>query len=317
MPLPSDEQLIKTAENVLGLFKGVFGPHAGYRPAHAKGQVLNGTFTPSAAAKSLSKAPQFNAASTPITVRFSNSTGIPQIPDTDGNANPRGIALRFNLPSADGKRKHTDIVGHSTPCFPARTGAEFGEFLSAVKESTPGLASPTPVEKFLGSHPAALAFVTAPKPFPVSFSTQPYYALNAFKFINAEGKETWIRYTFLPEAGTQVLDDKAVEGKGPNYLFDELAERVKSNPIGFKLVAQIGEEGDVTDDINHHWPDSRKVVELGSFKLNSLDEDSVKNQKYLIFDPIPRVEGIEPSADPILEFRAALYLISGRERRAV
>jgi catalase len=33
-------------------------------------------------------------------------------------------------------------------------------------------------------------------------------------------------------------------------------------------------------------------------------------------DPIPRVDGIEPSADPILEFRAALYLLGGRERRA-
>jgi len=285
-------------------------------PAHAKGQVLNGTFTPSAAAKSLSKAPHFNAASTPITVRFSNSTGIPQISDTDPNASPKGIALRFNLPSADGRRKHTDIIGHSLPLFPARTGAEFGELLAAIKASTPDLPHPTPVEQFVGSHPSAFAYVTAPKPLPVSWGTLQYYALNAFKFINAEGKETWIRYTIVPETGIQSLDDKAVESKGPNYLFDEIAERVKNGPIKFKLVAQIGEDGDLTNDITHHWPDSRKVVELGSFQLDSLDEDSVKDQKYLIFDPLPRIEGIEPSADPILEFRAALYLISGRERRA-
>jgi catalase len=285
-------------------------------PVHAKGQVLNGTFTPSAEAKSLSKAPHFSAASTPITVRFSDSTGIPQIPDTDPNANPRGMALRFNLPSENGKRKHTDVIGHSTPHFPVRTGAEFGEFLTAIKATAPDMPHPTPVEQFLGSHPSALTFLTAPKPFPASWGTLPYYALNAFKFINTEGKETWIRYQMVPETGTQSLDDKDLESKGPNYLLEEIAERVKSGPIKFKLIAQIGEEGDVTDDITQQWPDSRKVVELGSFQLDSLDEASVKDQKYLIFDPLPRIEGIEPSADPILEFRAALYLISGRERRA-
>jgi len=39
-------------------------------------------------------------------------------------------------------------------------------------------------------------------------------------------------------------------------------------------------------------------------------------QKQIIFDPIPRVEGIDPSEDPLLELRAAIYLLSGRRRRA-
>jgi catalase len=226
------------------------------------------------------------------------------------------MALRFNLPSENGKRKHTDVIGHSTPHFPVRTGAEFGEFLTAVKATKPDSPHPTPVEQFLGSHPAALAFVTAPKPFPASWGTLGYFGLNAFKFINAEGKETWIRYRMVPETGIQSLDDKDLESKGSDYLIEEIAERVKIGPIKFKLVAQIGDEGDVTDDITQQWPDSRKLVELGSFELDSFDEASVKDQMYLIFDPLPRIEGIEPSADPILEFRAALYLISGRERRS-
>jgi catalase len=226
------------------------------------------------------------------------------------------MGLRFNLGLKDGKRWHTDIVGHSTPHFPVRTGAEFGEFLQAIGGSPAGTPSPSPIEKFLGSHPAALTFVTAPKPSPVSFGTEPYYALCAFKFINAEGKETYIRYQMLPEAGIQVLDAATVEGKGANYLFDEIEERVKSGPVGFKLLAQIANEGDPTDDITQQWPDDRKTVELGKFTVEKVSSDSDKEQKTLIFDPIPRVEGIEPSADPILDFRAALYLISGRERRA-
>jgi catalase len=224
--------------------------------------------------------------------------------------------VRFQLPPVDGKRKHTDIIGHSTPHFPVQTGADFIAFLKALGGSPAGTPSPTPIEQFLGSHPAALRFVQAPKPFPVSMATEQFFALNAFKFIAEDGKETNIRYQVLPELGHQTITNEEAASKSENYLFEEIVERVKAGPISFKLVAQIGEDGDPTDDITEEWPESRKIVQLGTIKINSVVEDSLKEQKVTIMDPIPRVEGIEPSADPILEFRAALYLISGRERRA-
>src|SRR4029077_18012402 len=112
-------------------------------------------FTPSPGAGLLTRAPHIQRESTPVTVRFSNSTGIPSIPDNDPNANPRGIAVRFHL----AERQHTDIIGHSTDGFPTRTGEEFLEFLRALAASGPATPSPSPVEKFLGAHPAALAFV--------------------------------------------------------------------------------------------------------------------------------------------------------------
>jgi catalase len=43
--------------------------------------------------------------------------------------------------------------------------------------------------------------------------------------------------------------------------------------------------------------------------------DDAAQQKHVIFDPIPRLPGIEPSDDPLLELRAAVYLSSGRRRR--
>lgn len=100
----------------------------------------------------------------PITVRFSSSTGLPQIPDTDANANPRGIAIRFHLPDVDGKRQHTDIIAHSTKYFPTRTGAEFLEFLQAAGGSNAAEAVP----EFLGRHPETARFLQDPKPSPVS-----------------------------------------------------------------------------------------------------------------------------------------------------
>ncbi len=162
MPLPNDEKLIALSQNIVSQFDTIFGLHSGFRPAHAKGMMLTGKFTPSAKAPTLTRAPHMSRASTDVTVRFSNSTGVPVIPDNDPNAAPRGCAVRFHL----AEHSHTDIVSHSTDAFPARTGEEFLEFLQALatsdlsKPSDPG--NPSPIEKFLGSHPAALAFVQAP-----------------------------------------------------------------------------------------------------------------------------------------------------------
>ena len=167
MPLPTDEKLLALAQNVLQQFDTIFGLHPGFRPAHAKGTMLTGTFTPSPQAASLTRR-TYQRASTPVTVRFSDSTGIPVLPDNDPHADPRGMAIRFHL----AEHSHTDIVAHSTDGFPARTGEEFFEFLHALatsdlsKPSDP--ANPKPIEKFLGTHPAALAFVQPNPALPAS-----------------------------------------------------------------------------------------------------------------------------------------------------
>src|SRR5947209_17781314 len=86
------------------------GVHPGFRPAHAKGLMCAGTFNPSRQAAELTRAPHASRPATPVTVRYSDSTGLPTIPDNDpARSGPRGIAVRFHL--AD--HVHTDIVGHS------------------------------------------------------------------------------------------------------------------------------------------------------------------------------------------------------------
>ena len=311
MPLPSDEKLIALADDLLAQFDGIFGLHPGYRPAHAKGTMLTGTFTPAPDAAKLSKAPHFASAATPVTVRFSDSTGIPVIPDADPNASPRGMAIRFHL----GERVHTDIVSHSTDGFPTHTGAEFLGFLKAVASTPPGAPSPSPVELFLGANPTALAFVQAPKPPAVSFATEKYFAVTAYEFINASGDSQFVRYQIAPENGAQYLDEEQAKAKGPDYLFEEIKQRVGAGPLKFKVTAQLAGVGDVVNDATIHWPADRKVVDLGMLTLTTPVADNATEQKQIIFDPIPRVEGIEPSNDPLLELRAAIYLISGRRRR--
>jgi catalase len=316
MPLPTDEKLLALSHNIIAQFDAIFGLHPGFRPAHAKGAMLSGTFTPAADASALTRAPHVTRASTPVTVRFSNSTGVPVIPDNDPNAVPHGMAVRFHL----AEHSHTDIVSHSTDGFPTRTGEEFLEFLKAVassdlsKPSDP--ANPKPIEKFLGTHPAALAFVQAPKPAPSSFARETYFAVTAMHFANGNGETRFGRYRILPAAGNDYLDAKAAAAMGPNYLFEELQKRIAGGPIEFRLVAQLANGGDVVDDATIHWPADRPLHELGKIVLTKPVANDAAEQKQIIFDPIPRIDGIEASADPLLELRAAVYLISGRRRRA-
>ncbi len=86
-------------------------------------------------------------------------------------------------------------------------------------------------------------------------------------------------------------------------------------PVRFRVKVQLANEGDAVDDATVHWPEDRTVQELGTIALTEIVADDLDEQKHIIFDPIPRVDGIEPSADPLLELRAAAYLISGRRRR--
>ena len=314
MPLPTDEKLLKLSHDVLAQMETIFGLHPGFRPVHAKGMLLQGTFTPTPAAKELSRAQHLNQPQTPVLVRFSDGTGIPLIPDTDPNARPWGFAVRFVL----GEHLHTDIVSHSTDGFPTHTGAEFFEFLKALAASDPANLAGSPLEAFLGSHPAALKFVQAPKPFPVSFAQESFFGITAMEFTNAAGKLRFGRYRIVPEAGNAYLDEAVASAKDANYLFTELTERLAKAPVRFKILVQLANAGDVVDDATINWPEDREQLDLGALTLTApvAADAQIAEQKQIIFDPIPRLDGIAPSADPLLELRAAIYLISGRRRRS-
>src|SRR5262249_60503212 len=160
MPLTTDEKLLALSREVIEAFDKVnAGVHPGFRPAHAKGILLTGTFTPSSEAASLTRAPHLQRNSTPVTVRFSNFAGIPSVADNDPQgAGPRGFAVRFHL----AEHVHTDIVAHSVDAFPARTAQGVLEFLNALIATAPAGPHPNAIERFLGAHPAAAQFPQLP-----------------------------------------------------------------------------------------------------------------------------------------------------------
>jgi catalase len=314
MPLTTDEKLLTLSRDVVEAFdKADGGVHPGFRPAHAKGILLTGTFTPSSEAASLTRAPHMQRKSTPVTVRLSDFAGIPTVADNDAqNASPRGCVIRFHLD----EHVHTDIVAHSVDAFPANTAQGFLDFLNALIATDPAGPHPNAIEQFLGAHPAALAFVQAPKPIPTSFAKESFFAVSAFKFTNTNGVSRFGRYRILPVAGNEYLDDAGAAAKTSDFLFDELKARVAKEPVKFRIVVQLAKDGDTTDDATVRWPEDRLQLTLGEISLTAIAPDNAGEQQRLIFDPFPRVDGIEASADPLFEPRANVYLMSGRRRRA-
>ncbi len=293
------------AEQLVDAFNGVFGVHPGMRANHPKGILLEGTFTPNASAASVSKAAHLQKKKTPVpvTVRFSAGSGLPNVPDT--NEMPRGMAVKFSLP--DGSK--TDIVVLSFNGFPVATAEEFRDFLLAIAASGPDAPKPTAFEKFLGAHQAAKAFVETPKPPPVSYATLPYFGINSFKFTNAKGAATFGRYQLQPVAGEQFLTKEKLATLGPDYLSNEIRERVRRGPAKFKLLVQVAEKDDKIDDPSIAWPDTRKKVDLGTITITKAVADSQTAEKKLLFVPGALVPGIE-AADPMIAARSAAYIVS-------
>ena len=116
--------------------------------------------------------------------------------------------------------------------------------------------------------------------------------------------------------GSEYLTDTEAAARSPNFLFDEIKERVAKEPVRFRVIVQLAEDGDTVDDATIRWPEGHPEQAFGEISLREIAADDASEQQQIIFDPIPRVDGIEVSADPLFEQRANIYLMSGRRRRA-
>jgi catalase len=287
------------------------GLHPGFRFAHAKGLVLSGTFTPAKGAASISRAAHLRGATVPVTVRLSDGTGVPQINDDNPNASPRGMAIRFALPGG----AFTDIVANSHNGFFVGTGEDFLAMLKAIAATKPDSPHPSPIEQFLGSHPRALKVVIDSKALPQSFATLGFFGNNAFIFVDSTGTKRPGRYQILPVAGIHHLDSTAATKLSPNYLFDELHRRIARGPIKYRLLVQLANPGDPTNDGSIVWPDDRKRMELGTISLTNIAPNNDELQRSLTFNPIFLTDGIQLSDDPFPPLRSAVYALSVAHRR--
>src|SRR5207244_6290685 len=101
--------------------------------------VVEGHFKASPGAAQLSRASLFDGRAIAVTVRFSDSGGLPSVADGSAGANPHGMAIKFHLPGGT----DTDMVINSLKFFPVATGEDFRDLLLAISQSPSDAPKPT------------------------------------------------------------------------------------------------------------------------------------------------------------------------------
>jgi catalase len=299
-----------TPEQVVDGVYERYGRHPGYRALHAKGIFCRATFTATPEAGMLTRAAHMQGESVEALVRLSNGSGDPDSKDYAPDV--RGMAASFQLP--DGSR--TDISAQTAPNFPVKAPEDF---VDAVQANVPGVARLWKIPAFLAKHPSAIPGLKAnldaltPRP---SFANYTFFAIHAFKWVNAEGAEQFVRYTWLPEAGEAKLSSGEAKELGRDYLHEEIGERLAREGVRFKLQLQLAAPDDPTDDPTSNWPDDRETVTAGTLELTEAIPSPEENGEIVVFDPVRVTDGIELSDDPILRFRPRAYDVSAQRRSA-
>lgn len=296
------------AADLVAGFDALFGVHEGMRAAHARGVCCDATFTPTAEAAGLSRAPHFQAP-VPATVRFSHGSGDPSA--HDGGREPRGMAVKFHLDA----RRTTDIVAINQPVFITRTPEEFLEFVR-LRKPDPETGQPdlAKLVEFIGARPEAqraAQILLAAVPL-ASFLTTEYFAIHAFRFVAADGTARFGKYRWEPALGVASLTHDEAAQRAADYLTLDLVERLEKEPASFALHVVLDREGDNPADPTEEWAD-RETIVAGHLEVAAPVEDQQACERRL-FDPTRLCDGIEASDDPILNIRPHAYAISSKRR---
>ena len=286
--------LVNTLEQVNGL-------HPGFRRAHPKGVSVTGYFESNGQGQAISKAQVFRPGRVPILGRFSLAGGQPYAADTPQTV--RSLAILFKQP--DGEEWRTAMI--NIPVFFVNTPQAFHDFLlvSSPDPRTKKVNS-TAMGAFLAKHPetaAALKIIDS-HPFSSGFADSPYYALNAFRFVNAEGESSPVRWWIKPDQSSEAGNSA---GTDKNYLFNALIRQIHSGPLRWHLVLTVGQTGDPTAEAATSWPADRKQIDVGTLTISSIESEDTSPTRDINFDPLVLPAGISPSDDPLLSARSAAY----------
>jgi catalase len=290
---------------VSGLF-ATGGNHPNVRASGAKGICVDGTFTPSTEAASLSKAPHFTDP-VPVTARFSMGGSNLNISDKT-KAATRGIAVRFTHREGD-----LVLVMISAPVFVARTPQQLLDFLTVRLPGPDGKPDPEKIRAFASANPETTrqaAWLNA-RPVPASFAGVDYWGVHAYTLTNGRGEAKVAKLKAIADAGQLSLTEDELKVKTDNFYAEELKDRVGKGAATFTLTAILGEAVDPVDDVTAIWPEEdRKAVKLGTIAITAVQPTATCDAA--TFDPVAgQPEGVAgPADDPMFEIRSPAYAIS-------
>ena len=219
----------------------------------------------------------------------------------------RGLGLAIGFPGAQQWR--TAML--NLPVFPDNSPQGFYDrlFASQVVADT-GEPDPAKMAAFLAAHPETAAAMEVMKKHPPTpgFADSTYSSLNVFHLVAESGTSTPVRWSFVPRQAAL-----AHSVKGDDELFDALVRQLKTTPLQWDLRFTVGTQDDPIDP-TLPWPADRRVVDAGTLTLTGAETERAGNARDVNFDPMVLPDGIEPSADPLLSARSAVYAASYRAR---
>lgn len=296
---------------MIGAMEAAFGVTPGHRRNHIKGTCAVGQFVGLTSARSYSRSRLFSGEVIPVIGRFSVAGGNPDV--SDAAKGVRGMALEFRLPG--GGLQHMTMI--NAPVFGASVPKTFYDMLVAMQpDPKTGKRDPERFRAFVDSHPdfQGLAKYTSSHNPPPSYANSRYYSLHAFRFVNAAGGKTLVRWYFQPRDGVKELSDAERDAAPKDFLESELIGRTKKGPVEWDLYIVIGQQGDPETDPSKPWPADREEVKVGTLTLTGAMPQEQGQCGPINFDPLVLSDGIEATDDPVLKARSAAYAISFGKR---
>lgn len=297
------------AAKIIDRFEQVNGVHPGFRRNHAKGVCIAGWFDSNGAAAKYSKAAVFQPGRVPVSGRFALAGGQPYANDTAHTV--RSMALRFQ--PVGGEEWRTGM--NDIPVFPVRTAQAFYEQLAASRpDPRTGKSDPAAMKAFLAAYPESARAIATIKAYPFSsgFGNAAYNSLNAFRFVDVQGRSTPVRWSMRPLAAFAPAAEPTNDDA--NFLFDAVIAEISRAPLHWHLVVTLAQAGDPTADATQAWPADREQVDAGMLTIDRVEGEDDGACRDINFDPLVLPSGIEPSDDPLLGARSAAYAQSFTRR---
>jgi catalase len=283
------------------------GPALGHRRNHAKGVCFTGTFEANGNGAELSKATVFASGQYPVVGRFNLATADPNA--KDAMVRVRGLGISIKTP--DGQEWRSAMI--DAPIFPVSTPQAFYALLTAS-----GSKDPDAMKNFIGANPEFLTFLGWAKsaPWTGSYAEEHYNSLNSFLFVDGSGTKRTIRWSLVPVAQPVPISPEELAKRGPDFLEQEITQRVAAGPQRWTLVVTVANPGDPTADPNKAWPSDRRTVEVGTLTVQQIEAEPTGPCLNINFDPTVLPSGITTSDDPFPAARSAAYSRSYNSRTA-
>lgn len=300
LPLPTLADGHAQAEKAMTAFEGVFGVTKGKRRNHTKGYCITGSFIPQDKdILNYTNSSIFKGVST-VNGRLSHKGGKNNPPDNKF----ADYGLAFELETSDGD---AHIINMNTEhFFPVSTTEAFIALMHAKATDKAAAAEIARNSQEIQVHKA---YHDARDKTLVPYEGATYNSINSFYLVDEAGKKTAIRWAFVP-SGEHGL---AMEPR-ENFFLDNIQANLAKGEVSWDMVISLAAEG---DDINNpavKWSDDNTKIVAAKLKVTAAVAEADGTCDEVNFDPTVLSEGFEPSEDPMLQARAAIYALGVSKR---